>query len=284
MYLDSKHLTWFQRLEFGRFNDHRSSDLSNFGTYNVCILFWIKLACAKISNFQQNFNSHEAPGVIAARDSTVENHTEHSWTMTLPLSPSLTHTHTHPSPASPPSATVSVIQIILIHISSFTVLFQLNLLFTACFKNVTVRRSLIRAYFLLAHTRHHMHTHTHTHADTLIQTQTQETNTLTHIETQKLCMNLENMVFQSGRVQDKWEVKRKKETNGERERERGRERESAHWTSCKTQSKVKFYLAWNRQCQVADYLGTVGHQTRRKKQTKYWMNDHSSAIETGGQR
>ena len=121
------------------------------------------------------------------------------------LSPSLPHTH---SPTSLSSALFSVIQIILIHVSSFAVLFQLNLLFTASFKNVTVRRSLIRGCTSPAHTRQHVHAHTHTHMHAH-----ESANTLTDMETheEKLCMRLETKVFQSER-------RRKRKRRMEREK------------------------------------------------------------------
>lgn len=113
----------------------------------------------------------------------------HSSTTTCPFSLksvgfSLLHTLTHFLPSLPSLSPLSLCLCNSHYFNSsfiFAVLFQLNPLFTAGFKNVTERRSLIRACSSLAHTRHYTYTHTHS-----VVTQKQRSKYAnTHTNTQK---------------------------------------------------------------------------------------------------
>src|SRR4029434_442695 len=59
----------------------------------------------------------------------------------------------------------------------------------------------------------------------------------------------------------------------------------SHWkTQTKTQSKMQFYLALNRNYTLAPYLTLVTDKNLRTTLTKYRLSEHSLAIEVGRHR
>src|SRR4029434_3993609 len=59
----------------------------------------------------------------------------------------------------------------------------------------------------------------------------------------------------------------------------------SHWkTQTKTQSKMQFYLALNRNYDLAPYLTLITDKNLRTTLTKYRLSEHSLAIEVGKHR